>query len=353
MNNNYEKIEEAITKEITAAQLSGSKHKFKCSVCGSRHSTGSTKTLQKCLSKFQYTQNPYIENYFFNDYKQQLNVKYVQAKINVILPGISLYSLYNKPDKISEFLQDYYKMIRRFDDENISIDNNCIFYNYNDKLSKQYPYLFLVENYNDYIAYQYKKTFKEKIPKIKAVLLYIAQVFTKYSDIFIEQNQFGIVQTKFCDSVCENSRYLQKIEHITLKVIKSICETSTGSITAETVKSFIKQLIASYYSKNITGCTEIDSIWDEKDRISFYYCGNVYAQTPQTYSNTPFRIIISVNGTAYDEERQRFVAYITKQLLPVEQIMQYMITSAEKERKRKIRKKQNDQQLSLDMLAYL
>lgn len=340
MNDGYEKIEEAITKEITAAQLSGSKHKFKCSVCGSRHSVGN-KTWQKCIRKYKYNQCQYIRDFYLNDYLQKLYLQYQQIRIEIILPGFSLYSLYNKSDEIIAFLKDYYeKIIQLPSNDNISIRNNRIIYNYSDELSQNSPYLFLIENYSEYVTNQYEKTLIKKLPIIKNLLLEISQVIKNHAGLFLDPDlRFGSD-----DKISEYNRSRQ---------IDCIAQTFRGS-RYEAAKDFIRRLIMLHYNNSEINSYyyNIDDIVDKGDSKSYYYMGNLYAQG-SNFDKSRLRISISMDGHESNTRTQNFLADVIKHLLPVEQIMQHMIASAEKERKRKIRKKQDDQQISLDMLASL
>jgi hypothetical protein len=345
---------EAVIKEITACQLSSGAYKFECSVCGSRHIPKS-KAWKKCLNRYQYRKNPYLSDFYYNPYTGKLNIQHVQTRINILIPGFSVQQLFDQATEITEFLNDYFSIVKEYNSkdknisENISIEGNQIIYKYVDKLASEFPYIFLFRNYHEYDAAMYEKNYFEKLPVIKSILLDIGQVLTKHSDLFFN-NQERIVTT--AEASPNVGSYSEQAQYIAQTV---------SDISIYEVKDFLIDLVASYYRNDITypfRSTKIDTIKDKKSCTSYSFLGNVYAQTYSDNNRIKnIKLIATANNNSYSERLQNFIIEIMQKLLPTEHLLQYMLESSMKKKKNRHKNnnkgKADDNQLSLDMLASL
>ncbi len=341
---------EAVIKEITACQLSSGAYKFECSVCGSRH-VPKSKAWKKCLKRYQYSKNPYLNDFYYNPYAGKLSTQHVQTKINILMPGFPVRQLFDRTTEITEFLKDYFTIVKEYNskDENITVKGNQIVYNYVDKIANKFPHVCLFKNYSEYDAAMYEKIFFEKMPVIKSILLDIGQVLTKHSDLFFNnQERIGTTAEAAPDAVS----YSEQAQYIA-KTISDIYDYFS-------IRDFLMNLVMLHYRNNAVypfQSTGIDGIKDKENYVSYRFLGDVYTQTYSANDKiNNIKLIVTANNSRCSERLQNLTIDIMNKLLSTEQLLQYMLKSSMKKNRYKNnnqRKKTGDRQLSLDMLSYL
>ncbi len=358
---NTQELEKYITKEIAAYQLSGEEYRFRCLICGKNHKAGSRKTLSKCLSKLEKARHfhdlyaPYVEGIQFYCGMSEASIHFTEMIINILLPGIPLRALYQKTDRIIDFLKDFYMSTGNKKDNYVYINNNRIYFNYRNKLTEQNPCLLLMENYNKYLAIEYKKILHKKIKLFKNIILNIAQVMRCHADLFIDETQPR--DDSFLPNVADHCIKIESIAEKTKKLI----QIETGkTYYHDDISNLISQLILAYYRdydnemaqpyEYRTIDDEINTIRDVRSYASFYNYGKICAQSNKNHKNQNLRIIVTSKSREYNEELQALTEEIAEQLLPIEQMAEYMMEYTKKENKRQGgQKKHSSCQLSLDI----
>lgn len=360
---NAQELQKHINKEITACQLAGSEYRFKCLICGKTHKASSRKTIERCFSKLQKTRYynspyaPYVEEMQFYRDGSKASIRFIEAVINILLPGIPIRALYQKTDRIINFLKDFYMSVANVKDEYVYMSNNRIYFNYHNKLTEQNPCLLLLENYNKHLAIEYKKTLRENIKLFKNIILNIAQVMRCHADLFIKDSSLINVADHY-------TNHYTKIESIAKKT-KKIIQNETGkTYYSDDICNLISQLIFANYRDFDNEMAqpyeyrihdyEINSVRDVRGCVSYCNYGEIRAHANKSHENQYIRIIVSLKGREYSEGLHSLIVEVAEQLLPIEKLARYMMEYAKKEYRRQGRNYKPDScQLSLNALEVL